>query len=70
MATTDHLLHQALELAPLQRARLAHALLDSLEAEDEIEAAWDGEIQRRREGARNGSAILIASEELFRSLDG
>lgn len=67
MVASDLLLHRALELSAVERARLAHALLESLEAEDEIEQSWEAEISKRRESLRDGSATLIASEDLLRS---
>ena len=68
MVADNLILHQALELPPSQRARLAHALLESLEANEEVEVAWDEEIRRRLEALRAGSAILVSSEGLLASL--
>ena len=68
MSHSDILLHQALELPIDQRARMAHALLASLEANEEVEDAWDREILRRRKDILAGKASTITSEALFRSL--
>lgn len=68
MFASDLLLHRALELSAVERARLANALLESLEAEDEIEISWETEISKRRESLREDSASLIASEDLLRSI--
>jgi putative addiction module component (TIGR02574 family) len=68
MVADNLLLHQALELPPSQRARLAHALLESLEANEEIDIAWEEEIRRRLEGLRTGDATLVSSEDLLSSL--
>lgn len=68
MIAKDVLLHQALDLPPSQRARLAQVLLDSLEANEEIDSAWDAEIRRRLDGLREGSATLVSSEDLLQSL--
>jgi putative addiction module component (TIGR02574 family) len=68
MVADNLLLHQALELPPSQRARLANALLASLEANENVEFAWDAEIHRRLEGFRAGSATLASSEDLLQSL--
>jgi putative addiction module component (TIGR02574 family) len=65
MAQSDVLLHQALELPPSQRARLIQALLESLESSDEIDRSWDEEIARRLDRVRDGSATLIASDDLL-----
>lgn len=68
MVARDLLLHQALELPPSHRARLAQALLESLESCDEIDDAWDAEVARRLDSLRTGKASLIASEELLNPL--
>jgi len=68
MVADNLLLHQALELPPSQRARLANALLASLEANEEVESAWDEEIRRRLEGLRASNVTLVASEDLLQSL--
>ncbi len=67
MLDSDQLLHRALELPSVERARLAHALLESLESSEEIEVAWDAEISARLTSVRSGSAEFIASGDLFRS---
>ena len=69
MVASNLLLHRALELPSLERARLAYALLESLEAEDEIEGAWGAEVSNRLDSLRSGSAALVASEDLFRSFE-
>lgn len=68
MIAKDVLLHQALDLPPSQRARLAQVLLDSLEANEEIDSAWDEEIRLRLDGLREDSATLVSSEDLLQSL--
>jgi putative addiction module component (TIGR02574 family) len=53
-ATRD-LLAEALELPAQERAKIAAELLESLnDVEDEVEAAWATEIQRRVAAARAG----------------
>ena len=68
MIAKDVLLHQALDLPAKQRASLANALLESLEANEEVDAAWDAEIHRRLKGLGEGSAAVVSSEELLQSL--
>jgi putative addiction module component (TIGR02574 family) len=68
MIANDLLLHQALDLPPSQRARIAQALLESLETNEEVDVAWDAEIRRRLDGLQAGSATLVSSEELLQSL--
>lgn len=56
----DELLANALALPPRERARLAHELLVSLEADDDAEAseAWLAEINRRAREVTDGTAAL------------
>lgn len=55
---TDDILNDAMRLSTAERAELAAALLASLEGEpeDEVEAVWAAEIQRRVERVRSGEA--------------
>lgn len=52
-----------------ERARLAEALLDSLDEETEIERAWREEIRRRVQQVRDGDVEMIPAEEVFAELD-
>jgi len=56
--TTEDILHNAMRLSITERAKLAAALLASLdgEPEDDVETAWAAEIQRRVERVRSGRA--------------
>jgi len=56
--TTDDILNNAMRLSTAERAELAAALLASLdgEPEDDVDAAWAAEIQRRVERVRSGEA--------------
>lgn len=52
---TEKLLDEALQLPLNERARLAADLLESLdESEDDVEAAWAAEIERRVQAIRAG----------------
>lgn len=64
--SVEELAAQASRLSPDDRARLAELLLASLpdDTDDEVEAAWDQEIQRRVEQVRAGTAKLIPAEEV------
>jgi putative addiction module component (TIGR02574 family) len=55
-ARMNHLLDEALTLAPDERSALLVALLDSLDGGDETAAnkAWADEIRQRRAGLRSG----------------
>jgi putative addiction module component (TIGR02574 family) len=67
------LLTDALSLPDEERARLARALIDSLEAEDqdvvaspvEVEAAWRAEIERREQEIEHDPARLVPAEQVF-----
>jgi putative addiction module component (TIGR02574 family) len=56
--TTESILNNALRHPASERAELAAALLASLdgEPEDEVEAAWAAEIERRAARVRSGKA--------------
>ena len=57
-ARVDHLIDEALALAPDERSALVVALLDSLDGEDEstIAEAWADEIRQRKADLRSGAA--------------
>ena len=54
--TAEKVLDEALRLEPSERAELAAELLASLDGErdEDAEAAWAAEIERRAERARSG----------------
>lgn len=53
----------ALQLAPVERARLAERLLVSLDEDDEILAAWVEEAERRGEAYDRGEMGAIDFDE-------
>ena len=59
---------EAMKLAPEARAKLAHALLASLEdlSEAEIELFWVDEAQRRDEEIDSGRVSLRPADEVLR----
>jgi putative addiction module component (TIGR02574 family) len=59
--------HQARLLSPQERARLAEVLLESLrdEALQEIETAWQHEIQERVAAYDRGEVKTFSAEEVF-----
>ena len=67
---TDQLKDQLGKLPAKTRAELAHFLIVSLDGErdDDWEAAWDAELDRRMESVENGTAVLIPGEEVFAQL--
>ena len=58
---------QALELDEQERAELAHALIQSLDASADIDAesAWADEITQRIAKVDSGQATLLTREELL-----
>ncbi|MBI4524479.1 MAG: addiction module protein [Deltaproteobacteria bacterium] len=55
---TDDILNSAIRLSTAERAELAAELLASLdgEPENDVEAAWAAEIERRAQRVRSGEA--------------
>ena len=64
-ARIDHLLDEALALAPDERSALVIALLDSLDGEDEatIGKVWADEIRRRKNALSSGAAPAVPWSE-------
>lgn len=54
----------AMQMTRSSRARLAEMLLVSLEEEDEFEAAWGAEIERRVREIDAGEVELIPGEQV------
>ena len=67
----ETLLHEAMKLEVSERAELASELLASLEGEpeEEVEAAWAAEIQRRIERIEAGSEKLLLWDDVKRRID-
>jgi len=68
--TLEKLRSQVLNLSELERADLAHELIQSLDApvEEGVEAAWDQEIVRRIAQIDAGQAKLLDREEFRKKL--
>jgi putative addiction module component (TIGR02574 family) len=58
----------AMQMTKSSRARLAEMLLVSLDEEDEIEAAWGEEIERRVAQIDSGEVELIPGEQVMAEL--
>lgn len=70
-ATVDQLTHEALSLSEQERAQLAHALLRSLDSDEnvsEVEAAWEAEIARRVKRIEQGTAKGRPADDVFRDV--
>ena len=68
----NHLLKEALKLPPEARAALAGSLLDSLdqEVDEDAEAAWHTEIDRRLKELDSGEVKPIPWSEARRKISG
>ena len=60
--TVDQLEQEALKLSPEQRARLAKLLIDSLDADDDVERDWIAEARRRDAEMSSGEVSGIPLE--------
>lgn len=64
--TVEDLSRQARSLSTIDRARLAEEILASLDGEpdDDVERAWDLEIQGRLQQVKDGTATLVSADEV------
>jgi putative addiction module component (TIGR02574 family) len=67
--TREQLEIEARNLPRDERARLAEALIASLEEEGEIELAWRQEVRRRIQELVDGSVHAISGEDVLAELD-
>jgi putative addiction module component (TIGR02574 family) len=69
-ARVKSVLHDALMLSEKDRAEIAAKLLDSLDSdeEDEIEAAWAVEIQKRLDELDQGKVKTIPSNKAWKEI--
>ncbi len=67
---TDQLKDQLSRLPIKTRAELAHFLIESLDGEpdDDWEAAWEVELDRRMAEIENGTVAGIPADEVFAAL--
>ena len=56
---------EVLKLPLHERARLAEALIASLDEEDEVARAWTEEAERRYEEIRSGTVGTLPAEDVF-----
>ncbi len=64
-AHLDHLIDEALALAPDERSAVVLALLDSLDSQDEasVARAWADEIRQRKADLRSGATMAVPWSE-------
>lgn len=70
--TVEHVLTQALQMPPQDRAMIAERLLSSLDAEVdwEVEIAWQQEAQRRIGEIDRGEVVCLPWEQVMNRLRG
>ena len=59
---------EALKLAPADRSRLLERLIVSLDADPEVEEAWELEADRREASLESGFAVEVPGEEAMKRL--
>lgn len=69
MTTLEMLEAEALKLAPADRSRLLERLLASLDADEELESAWDAVADAREAGLRSGAATPAPLHEALARLE-
>lgn len=69
--TTERLLSEALDLPEMERAELAARLIESLEppTDDDVDAAWAAEIERRCAAIDSGTAVTSDWSEVRRRIE-
>ena len=68
-AILDKVTDEAMTLPQRERAKLAHALIISMdETQEDVPAAWDQEIKRRVDEIRSGKVKGIPAEDVFAKL--
>ena len=66
--TVETLDAAALQLTPVDRARLVDRLIAALDADPEIEEAWAAEVERRQTEIENGAVSLLPGPETLAKL--
>lgn len=59
---------EALKLAPADRSHLLERLIASLDADPEVEEAWEMEADRREASLKSGSATEVSGQEAMSRL--
>ena len=67
--TLELLEAEALKLAPAEKSRLLERLMDSLDEDLEIEAAWDAVAEDRESRVGAASAGAVPMEQAFARLE-
>ena len=66
--TVETLEAAALQLTPVDRARLVDRLIATLDADPEVEEAWAAEVDCRQTGIEDGTVALLPGPETLTKL--
>lgn len=66
--TVETIEADALQLSLAERALLVERLIASLDADPDVEAAWEAEIERRHTEIENGTVTMIPGREALAQL--
>jgi hypothetical protein len=71
MVDAEEILNAALELNDKEKAAIATSLLESLDplADDNVESAWQAEIQKPLQEIETGTVSIVPWSELRKMLD-
>ena len=66
-SAAKEIIEAALKLDPVERERIAHELLESVDVPSnaELSPAWEAEIERRIRKIESGEATFVNADEVF-----
>ncbi len=67
-AAAKKIIEAALKIEPIERERIAHELLESIDGSadaGELSPVWEAEIQRRLRKIESGEASFVSAEGVF-----
>jgi putative addiction module component (TIGR02574 family) len=66
-SAAKEIIEAALKLEPVERERIAHELLESIDesSDAELSPAWEAEIERRIRKIESGEATFVNADEVF-----
>jgi putative addiction module component (TIGR02574 family) len=69
-AVAEKLRVELTKLSDDERGELAHFLIQSLDpsSDEDVETAWDVELEHRADEIRNGQAIGVSADKVFSEL--
>jgi putative addiction module component (TIGR02574 family) len=67
-STVETIEAEALQLSPVDRARLVERLIASLDVDPEVEDAWAAEVERRHQEVESGTVSMLPGPESLAKL--